>query len=516
MFFTCLCLIAFFYNLGLRVFIEDEGIRNLVALEMIYSGNFILPTLNDTAYFSKPPLYNWVLIVFFKLTGVINEWTARIPNVLFLFAFTAVIYRYVSKNIDRTTGIFTALAFMTCGRILFWDSLLSFIDILYSLVTYAMLFHIYQKSKIGKWWSMYIIAYLLLATGYMLKGYPSVLFMGGGLISMAIVFRRWRALFHPAHLVGLLLCSVIIAIYFYYYDQYNAAENTFTPLLEQSTKRTILKHSLGHVFTHIFSYPFEVIYHFLPWTLLVIFTIRKGFWSILKSNSFIYFNVVAFLLNILVYWVSPEVYPRYILMLVPLLFTVFFYFRSQAEKGTWQNKIWDGLVQLIVYILPVVFVFLLTKYHHVLGAIEWVLMGLCILLSLANILFIRKTSLDRIYILVIACLLLRIVFNVVALPERHERDTQVDYKAAVIALGEKYKDEKISLYKGSKVDYTNSFYFSRSRGKKTKRAKVDFPVNQYYIYDTSRYEQVVFPYVTMDSFMVREHARMLYIIKRVE
>ena len=54
-----LLLPALLINLGILTFIDDEGIRSLVALEMKLSGNYITPTLNGEFYYNKPPLYNW-------------------------------------------------------------------------------------------------------------------------------------------------------------------------------------------------------------------------------------------------------------------------------------------------------------------------------------------------------------------------------------------------------------------------------------------------------------------------
>jgi len=64
---------ALLINLGLMTFIDDEGIRTLVALEMKLSGNYITPTLHGEFYYNKPPLFNWILLGYFKLLGQINE-----------------------------------------------------------------------------------------------------------------------------------------------------------------------------------------------------------------------------------------------------------------------------------------------------------------------------------------------------------------------------------------------------------------------------------------------------------
>src|SRR5947209_14936543 len=60
----------------------EEGRRILPAVSMIESGNYLVPQVGGTAYFSKPPLINWLIAASFKLFGVRNEWTARLPSAI--------------------------------------------------------------------------------------------------------------------------------------------------------------------------------------------------------------------------------------------------------------------------------------------------------------------------------------------------------------------------------------------------------------------------------------------------
>ena len=105
---TLLAIPAFLVNLGMPVFLEDESIRALVALEMDISGNFITPTLCGSYYYSKPPLYNWILWASFQVFGEASEWTARFPTILFLALFALLIYYYSCKHFSLRFAICTA------------------------------------------------------------------------------------------------------------------------------------------------------------------------------------------------------------------------------------------------------------------------------------------------------------------------------------------------------------------------------------------------------------------------
>ena len=108
---------ALLINLGLIAFNDDEGIRSLVALEMKLSGNYITPTLLGEFYYNKPPLYNWILLGFFELTGIINEWTTRIPTVFFLLAYASTTFYYFKKHFDTKFAFITAMIVITLSLI---------------------------------------------------------------------------------------------------------------------------------------------------------------------------------------------------------------------------------------------------------------------------------------------------------------------------------------------------------------------------------------------------------------
>src|SRR5947209_9422011 len=61
---------------------SEEGHRVLPAIEMLKTGNFLVPSIGGQPYLRKPPLVNWMIAGVFKLTDTRNEWTARLPSAL--------------------------------------------------------------------------------------------------------------------------------------------------------------------------------------------------------------------------------------------------------------------------------------------------------------------------------------------------------------------------------------------------------------------------------------------------
>ena len=76
---------AWFGSIELRgLFIPDEGRYAEIPREMVASGDWVTPRLNDLKYFEKPPLQYWLTAMSLATFGD-DEWSARLPNALLGF-----------------------------------------------------------------------------------------------------------------------------------------------------------------------------------------------------------------------------------------------------------------------------------------------------------------------------------------------------------------------------------------------------------------------------------------------
>ena len=70
--------ILYFCNIGgYGLMNPDEGRYAEIPREMLASGDYLTPTLNQVLYFEKPPLYYWFTAVSFAVFGQ-NEFGARL------------------------------------------------------------------------------------------------------------------------------------------------------------------------------------------------------------------------------------------------------------------------------------------------------------------------------------------------------------------------------------------------------------------------------------------------------
>src|SRR2546423_14285020 len=75
----------------------EEGRRILPAVTMLETSNYLVPQVGSEPYFRKPPLVNWLVAASFKLTGLRNEWTARLPSGLCVL-FVAIAFLTVTRG----------------------------------------------------------------------------------------------------------------------------------------------------------------------------------------------------------------------------------------------------------------------------------------------------------------------------------------------------------------------------------------------------------------------------------
>ncbi len=453
---------AFLLNLNAVPFIGDEGIRTLVAFEMTTSGNYIVPTQFGEPYFNKPPLYNWFIIVSSTLFGGYGEWPSRMTTLVFLGLFAWSAYHFTRLKTDRITAITMAFMLLTSGRILFWDSMLALIDICFSWIIYVNFMVLYFYGKEGRWQRMFLLSYLLFSVAFLLKGFPALVFQG---ISMLVALYFHKALksklFSAAHWIGIGIGVIPLVVYYLLYASHVSMEQVVSILFEQSIQRTPVRFTIWETVVHFFAFPFEQIYHFLPWSLLVLVGLHPRVRAWIREDAFMRFNFWMLMANLPVYWVSVEVYPRYLLMFIPL-FNIITYLGVQQlntiRPRYWNIIRWLFLVITLCSLVSITFMRFVPLVRDLpfLNAV-WICGTIAMAFGLAGIVY-DKTRLFLWF--VFAVLVTRSVFNMVVLPIRAAEHDKTPPKIECQRIGEKYADETLYLYKHSNLNEVTRAYAS--------------------------------------------------------
>jgi 4-amino-4-deoxy-L-arabinose transferase-like glycosyltransferase len=189
----------------------EEGRRILPGITMLQTGNYLVPEVGGEAYFRKPPLINWLVAASFKIFGRINEWTARAPSVACVL-FVAVAFVTVARSSLGPRGSTIAALMWLINAAMIEKGRLVEIEALYvSLCALAIIFWLSFWLQKKSPWLIWTVPFFFLGLGWLAKGPVHLLFFYGVVIAVMWKERNWRALFHPAHLIGIILMLGIFA-----------------------------------------------------------------------------------------------------------------------------------------------------------------------------------------------------------------------------------------------------------------------------------------------------------------
>jgi len=511
---------ALFINLGLMPLISDEPTRGIVTLEMIFSGNYITPTINGEFYYNKPPLYNWILAGFVQLSGMQSEFIFRLPTVLSLLIMGLVIYLFTKKELGKINAAAAAFMLITSARILFWDSFQGLIDITYSLTTFcsfAVLFYFSQKRN---YLAMFTITYALAATGFLMKGLPSVAFQGISLLVWMAEDKTFKKLFTWQHLAGIGVFLLITGSYYFAYLQTNSLQDVFSTLFDQSNRINNKEGTLMSWVSHLLLFPFEMSFEFAPWTLLLLLLPDKKIRNAIFHDKFSRFLLLIFIANIIVYWVSADMRPRYLFMLFPLLFFIGIKAYSLAAitkpvifrivNAVFLALSFTGTASILIYPFW-------DETNWMAGAIF--LPVLLFLISLTATLLAYKIPGQRLFLLIIVLLSVRIGFNIFNLPARLNSYPDTLYRQGEIIAGQLSKEHDLYVLGDTPFNHDASFYISRERGAIVTRTNEIYNKEVCYITDQknlTKFANRIYKYEILHTFTIKlDETRLLLIKKRL-
>jgi len=455
---------ALFLNLGMMPLLSDEPTRGIVTLEMILSGNYITPTINGEFYYNKPPLYNWILAGFVHLTGSSDEFILRLPTILSLVLTGIVIYFFSRKSIGKLNSVLVALMYVASARILFWDSFQGLIDITYTLVTLGSFAALYHLSVKQKYLAMFVITYALSAIGFLMKGLPSLAFQAISLVVWLTHEKAFKRLFSLQHLTGIVTFLLITGSYYFTYLQSNSLQDVFSTLLSESDRLSDNSGSFLNWTSPLVIFPFEMIYEFAPWTLLLLLLFTKNIRKNIVSDKFIRFCMFIFASNILIYWISADMRHRYIFMLYPLLLVILV--KANAES----LKIKSGLSRFINHIFTILgflgaFSILAYLYwdetRHMQGI--RIVVPLLFIIAFGAAFLSIKLPQYRIMLLIIVLLSVRTGFNAFNLPARYNSYPDAAYRQGEIMAGRLSIGYDLYILGDTPINHDASFYITRER-----------------------------------------------------
>lgn len=466
---------ALFLNLGDNGFIEDEGTRGIVSMEMIFQNDFITPTISGEFYYNKPPGYNWLISISFLLFGNFSTLALRFPMVLSLLFYGLSVFLLMRKRLGKHFALVLALATITCGRILFYDSLHGLIDITMGWLTFVVFITIFQLYEKGKFYWLFIIAYAISGYTFLMKGLPSIAFLGISLLTLFIYKKDFKRLFTFPHLIGIITFLVIVGGYYYTYSikNNNSLITLFKILFIEANKKSIGGNELVDTITHLFVFPFQYFVDFLPFTIFAIFFFNKQNIQLVWKHDFTRYLVLIFFFNILIFWISPVVFARYLLMFVPLAYGVLMYpYMKMPEENRRAVSVIDGVLVGAMALMAVVpIIMAVVPPSMVVENKWWKAIPSSVAIGIILWLYIRSQR-NVILHFILVLIIVRIAFNLFVIPIRTYDSWHFTTQKSASRIGKEYKNRELCIFdepsiyhEPDKLVLDKAVYFiSRERG----------------------------------------------------
>ncbi len=246
----------------------EEGRRILPAVVMLESGDYLVPRIGGDVYLHKPPLINWLVAASFAVFGARNEWTARAPSVLFVLLVALVFTTFARRRQGEHGGIMAALIWLTNIGLIGKGRSIEIEALYVSLCALAVICWFSWWREERSPWLVWLVPSVFLGLGWLAKGPTHLIFFYACVFALSWQTKRWRPLFHPAHLAGLLLMLVIFSAWAFPFAQTHENTAVISKWWEQFAGRVTGDYFHFHVW--ILTIPRALVY-FLPWLLVVPF-----------------------------------------------------------------------------------------------------------------------------------------------------------------------------------------------------------------------------------------------------
>ena len=246
----------------------EEGRRILPAIEMLKTGDYVVPQVGSNPYFRKPPLVNWLVALSFRIFGVRNEWTARLPSALAVLAVAIAFVTVARASLGPKGSMIAALIWLTNIGMIEKGRLIEIEGLYVSLCGLAIIFWLSFWTQKKSSWLIWVPASIFLGLGILTKGPTLLVFFYAIVLAVLWQNKDWRLLLHLAHFVALAIMLGVFASWAVPFVRAMTIPAAIHNWSIQFTDR--LKGTEFQFVSWILNIPRGLIY-FLPWLILLPF-----------------------------------------------------------------------------------------------------------------------------------------------------------------------------------------------------------------------------------------------------
>lgn len=307
----------FFTRLGDLTLRGEETRRARVAIEMLESGDWVVPREQGRLFPDRPPLGNWLIALSMLITGSTGAVAVRLPTAVATLATSLLVYGYTRGFLGRNAALVAGLAYATSGQILQLGMLAETEATLTLLVGASLLLWHLGYSRDWSAAITWILGYGFAALAALAKGPQGPIYFVGAVVLYLGWRRDWRMLFSGSHLLGAAVMVAIVAAWQVPYSR--AVEWKLVLQTWGHTSAARFDYSQPWpVIRHLLEYPCEIAGCLLPWSVWLAAFARRDFRSSLgAAREAAVFLGLAIVVAFPTCWLAPQARGRYFMPLYP-------------------------------------------------------------------------------------------------------------------------------------------------------------------------------------------------------
>jgi len=200
------------WTLSGRPLNNHECFVSITAREMLQSGDWVMPTCNGEPRLQKTPLSYWLVAGLAQITGRVDEFTARLPSVIFGVLSVAAILYFVNQWLTFRIAVIsggvwaTSLGYIRYAHNARPEMALTFFILLCFLSFYSA---VTAKGR-GKQVVYMLVFWTSFALANLAKGPAPLPLVLIPLFFYVSIFRQWKKLLNWASVVGLIIFLAIV------------------------------------------------------------------------------------------------------------------------------------------------------------------------------------------------------------------------------------------------------------------------------------------------------------------
>ena len=304
------------YGISANPLTWEEPRRSLVALEMIYRGDYIVPHVLGEPYRNKPPLLNWLIVLFAgnRANGV-GPVPIRLIGLLSLLGISWCLWQLARGQHTTCPAWMPVLMFLTMGIVIQYGRS-GELDILFTFWVVAALYCFEVGRRRGSSWWQWGLSQAILAGGVLTKG-PAPLFFYPPALFCAWQDRKQMPFARGPFLMGLALEVALVLTWLIPYAQRSSAAALGQRWTEELLVRTPAGHGALAFVVHLVSFPFELLGAIMPWSLVfglcLLPQVRQSVRHAVRMQSSLRLAVAVSLWSGGLLWLMPGAKGRYCL-----------------------------------------------------------------------------------------------------------------------------------------------------------------------------------------------------------